>query len=349
MKKLITVLFTIFISLAGCGRSNVEELASIQTTDIEESTSTETQGVEECTPQSTDDGITVNVTIDSNLNTAEPSLNSRVILTNEAKLQSISWNLPTISSDDDEIVQFYRETLIEHENENLFFVYTDRDTEKRYWFPLFVTDAGGQEWILATNDEGDIIKLPDSEVVAVWGSTGSKYDGIGILPAGRNYRCGDAHYPLSRYGTDVMLETQNYQIIYDNINTVVNCWHFGSISYTVEFPSDSKYCGYSEGANLYLFRDGTNLIGLQPVYDFYADDEPTDPPEFISFTISHDVKMVIACNYYVNNQFESQPLLLMSDGSVKTYCYDGIPTQYIYSQEEYDEAQFLFDIQEGKN
>ncbi len=89
--------------------------------------------------------------------------------------------------------------------------------------------------------------------------------------------------------------------------TEFQVYRFGNLVETL--PVDGVFCGHSfwEG---YLFRDGT---------DVYSVEWDRNEGHYFKEVIAHDVKYVVEANYRLSSDNWSQPLFLMTDGSLKAY------------------------------
>lgn len=107
-------------------------------------------------------------------------------------------------------------------------------------------------------------------------------------------------------------------LTYSEKTGIVTVWQFGeSIDEYTGIPQGSIYCGYSNFEG-YIFRSGTDVycINTEKVYN-----EETETLEEVVYTacIAHNVKYVIDADYRASSDPWSQPLFIMTDGSVKVY------------------------------
>lgn len=114
---------------------------------------------------------------------------------------------------------------------------------------------------------------------------------------------GQLHYDVSS-DESITLESQaGYSITYVQKTGVIKTWKFGKVVETyTDIPKGAIYCGFSEIEG-YIFRKDTDVYALDGVVK----------------CIAHNVKLVIVSDYSYNPDAKSQPLFIMTDGSVKVY------------------------------
>lgn len=103
-----------------------------------------------------------------------------------------------------------------------------------------------------------------------------------------------------------------FAITYVEKTGKVKVWQFNEIVREYELPENSVYAGKSfwEG---YIFRSGTDVYSLIELGCYNSSVYCLD-------VIAHNVEKVITADFMMGSDDWSQPLFLMTDGSVKGYC-----------------------------
>jgi len=124
---------------------------------------------------------------------------------------------------------------------------------------------------------------------------------------------------------DCIMSSPHAKVYYDPNTGIVQQWSFGKQLKEVRVPQGSVYAGHSfwEG---YIFRHNTDVYSISS--DFTSQVVP----------IAHNVQMVLTTDYCLTSDCWSQPLFLMTDGSVK--CYVG----WNGDQEVLDDISHLSDV-----
>lgn len=136
---------------------------------------------------------------------------------------------------------------------------------------------------------------------------------VGMLSNGRSWRnYGNVHYQGDDESEIVLVSTMYYSIVYDNPKGVVSVWEYGKRIRNHFLPDDAIYAGYSENEG-FIFRCGTDVYAVRD-YGCCAE-------KYETCLIARNVKFVITTNYEGDgSEGLSQPLFLMTDGTIKCYC-----------------------------
>lgn len=108
----------------------------------------------------------------------------------------------------------------------------------------------------------------------------------------------------------------DYTFTYNQETGSVNMWKLNELAETYTLPANSVYCGFSEFEG-YIFRSGTDVYALQT--DRINTVEDGWKSYWKVICIAHNVKYVIDADYRAASDPWSQPLFLMTDGTVKVY------------------------------
>lgn len=112
---------------------------------------------------------------------------------------------------------------------------------------------------------------------------------------------------------DVIINSNSYYAVtYNETTGSVKVWLFGLLIREHEVPTESIYAGLS-GNEGYIFRSGNDVYAVRD-YGCYAPEVENGVKR-----IAQDVKLVIETDYCMGWEECSQPLLLMTDGTVKVY------------------------------
>ncbi len=164
-----------------------------------------------------------------------------------------------------------------------------------YNFPVLFEGPNGVElWYTAPN--GDL----RAEAV------------VGRLSNGQSWRnYGNLHCPHD--GEDeILTSNMYYTVLYDSQKGVVSVWEYGKLVRRHFLPEDSIYAGWSENEG-FIFRSGTDVYAVRD-YGCCAE-------RYETCLIARNVQFVIATNYEGDgSEGLSQPLFLMTDGTIKCYC-----------------------------
>lgn len=121
----------------------------------------------------------------------------------------------------------------------------------------------------------------------------------------------NVHCDLSD-GDEIINSNSYFAVTYNETTGSVKIWMFGLLLREHEVPAESIYTGLSTNEG-YIFRSGNEVYAVRD-YGCYA-------PEVENGVklIAQDVKLVIETDYCMGWEECSQPLLLMTDGTVKVY------------------------------
>ena len=106
---------------------------------------------------------------------------------------------------------------------------------------------------------------------------------------------------------EIIRSNSNLAMTYSKDDAKVQTWIFGEVVDEYTVPAGAIYCGYSDSEG-YIFRDNNDVYAIKE----------TDEDEIIP--IAHNVKYVVETNYKLESDSCCQPLFIMTDGSIKTYC-----------------------------
>lgn len=165
-----------------------------------------------------------------------------------------------------------------------------------YNFPVLFEGTGGVElWYITPN--GDL----NAKAV------------VGTLSNGRSWRSyGNVHYRGDNEYETVIASTMYYSIVYNTQRNMVSVWEYGRVIRKHFLPEDSIYAGYSENEG-FIFRSGTDVYAVRD-YGCCAE-------RYETCLIARNVQFVIVTNYEGDgSEGLSQPLFLMTDGTIKCYC-----------------------------
>ncbi len=264
-------------------------------------------------------GVTCVAHAESDLSTDVPTFTS----TNEAENLHEEFHFKRVPSDAEADSAYYHELMRRHEleittgsflpdDEELFLgrlgynvlipgkIVHEYDTKygsiTAFEFPvLFEGENGVELWYTTPN--GDL----NAKAV------------VGRLSNGRSWRnYGNIHYREENEYENVIASTMYYSIVHDSKNGVVSVWEYGKRIRMHFLPEDSIYAGFSENEG-FIFRSGTDVYAVRD-YGCCAE-------KYETCLIARNVQFVIATNYEGNgSEGLSQPLFLMTDGTVQCYC-----------------------------
>lgn len=120
----------------------------------------------------------------------------------------------------------------------------------------------------------------------------------------------NVHYSLE--DGEIINGTEGYSIVYESKTGRVSVWSLGECVREYVVPEESVYTGLSAWAG-YIFRSGTDVYAVK---DWGLAGNSTD---FGVNPIAHNVKEVILADYYLSSDEWSNPLFLMTDGTLKAY------------------------------
>ena len=165
-----------------------------------------------------------------------------------------------------------------------------------YNFPvLFEGPCGVELWY--TTQNGDL------NAKAVVGTLSNGY-------VWRNY--GNVHYRGDNEYETIIASTMYYSIMYNTQRNMVSVWEYGRVIRKHFLPKDSIYAGFSENEG-FIFRSGTDVYAVRD-YGCCAE-------KYEVCLIARNVQFVIIANYEGDgSEGLSQPLFLMTDGTIKCYC-----------------------------
>lgn len=157
------------------------------------------------------------------------------------------------------------------------------DGDYKYYYPVVFNDDGN---IVLWYTDGN------GTVITKWDEKHST-----------NY-VGSLHFSGDDKGIEEVYNTQDVTITYIATEGIIEKWEYGKVVASTIIPDESVFCGISRFEGL-IFRAGTD------VYAIKEDGKPT--------VIAHDVKYVIDAEYRCGSDPWSQPLFLMTDGTLKVY------------------------------
>ena len=136
---------------------------------------------------------------------------------------------------------------------------------------------------------------------------------VGTLSNGNTWRSyGNVHYRLENECEVVIANTMYYSIVYNTQKEMVSVWEYGRVIREHFLPEDSIYAGFSENEG-FIFRSGTDVYAVRD-YGCCAE-------KYEVCLIARNVQFVISTNYEGDgSEGLSQPLFLMTDGTVQCYC-----------------------------
>lgn len=187
---------------------------------------------------------------------------------------------------------------------------------KEYYYPI-LTSEGESTFLWYTSEYGDLYV---SEFERSYDDT---------LELGLSDWISSAHYECTE-GQKSLDEVVNWRLVYNESSGEIQKWFLGELAETYQVPAGSLEVGRSfwEG---FVFRKGTDVYALR-----------TEDNGWFVEVIAHNVAEVLYCDYPQTSDCWSQPMFLMTDGSVKVYVgWDG-------NQEKADDIDHLQDpIHEG--
>lgn len=136
---------------------------------------------------------------------------------------------------------------------------------------------------------------------------------VGTLSNGRTWRnYGNVHYRGDNEYEILIANTTYYSIVYNCQKETVSVWEYGKMIRKHYLPKDSIYAGYSEKEG-FIFRSGTDVYAVR--------DYGCCAGSYEVCLIARNVQFVLATNYEGDgSEGLSQPLFLMTDGTVQCYC-----------------------------
>ncbi len=132
----------------------------------------------------------------------------------------------------------------------------------------------------------------------------------------------------------------SYTICYEESTGKVTTWAFGEEVNCFMVPEGSVYAGrsYWEG---YIFRNGHDVYAVRS-YGCYASEHGVE-------VIAHNVELVIQADYMMGSDDWSQPLFLMTDGTIKGYCdWYGDPNSAPDDESHLKEIRYEGGYEQGK-
>lgn len=163
-----------------------------------------------------------------------------------------------------------------------------------YIYPVLYKSSNGTE-LWSTNARGEL------HTVAIEGkcNNGFSSDYLGYV-----------HHELAE-GEEYAKCDASYVATYEAKTGKFSVWNFEEVISQQMVPENSVYAGFSfwEG---YIFRCGTDVYAVR---DYGCYSQKTEV-----CVIAHDVETVISADFAMGSDDWSQPLFLMTDGTVKGYC-----------------------------
>lgn len=114
---------------------------------------------------------------------------------------------------------------------------------------------------------------------------------------------------LHSAGTNAIHQTKEYLVEYDTETGYMTVYQFNKKIREEFIGKNAIYTGKSEFEG-YIFRLGTDVYAVR--YDCITVDSGV-------YAIAHNVKEVVVADYYYSSDGFSQPLFLMTDGTLKVY------------------------------
>lgn len=157
------------------------------------------------------------------------------------------------------------------------------NSNKELYYPLLFKEDNGSLVVIGVNEYGNL-DCPDNDIF-------------------------NLHTAGTAVAGDCLMSSPDGQIYYDYDASIVQYWSYGELSEQFKVPTGAVYAGYSfwEG---YIFRHNTDVYS---VFDGFGDDTIKVHP------IAHNVQMVLSTDYSLTSDSWSQPLFLMTDGTIKSY------------------------------
>lgn len=160
-----------------------------------------------------------------------------------------------------------------------------------YYYPIVVSQ-GYQIELWYTDEYGDV----ESSEFRVYGDNSYELGfGEHISPAHHEYVEGEIF----------LEENPDYSVVYNEASGEISKWFFGELLETCEVPKNAIEAGLSIEGN--LFRSGTDVYAVKYKESFEVE------------LIAHNVQQVLLADYPYISDFFAQPLLLMTDNTVKVY------------------------------
>ena len=135
---------------------------------------------------------------------------------------------------------------------------------------------------------------------------------VGKTRSGRTSQdYGDVHFEQKR--EEIILNSNSFfGVLYNSLTGRVSVWEFGTLIGEHFVPEHSIYAGLSQNEG-YIFRKGNDVYAVRDYGSYFEIKEVC--------VIAHNVEFVIATDYEADGSDEwSQPLFLMTDGTVMFYC-----------------------------
>lgn len=168
-----------------------------------------------------------------------------------------------------------------------FFQVFDETYKKTYEYYYPVVFRTGESLVLwYTNDSGSVML---DKVYGAW--NGSNY-------VGHLHSSSDEEWLFSSI---------EQVLTYKQETGTISVWEFNNVVETFTVPANSVYCGVSDFEG-FIFRSETDVYAFQ-----------TDRDVWGTICIAHNVKYVIDTDYRAASDPWSQPLFIMTDGTVKVY------------------------------
>ena len=168
------------------------------------------------------------------------------------------------------------------------------DEVSRYYYPVLYRDSQGV-MMYYTNEYGNV----RSETV-----TGSYRDDY----------FDSLHHNGITENEEEIIGAEGYALTYSPKTGKITMWDMGEVVREHFVPEESVYVGHSAWEG-YLFRSGTDVYAVRE-FGTYLDNDTDWGAE----VIAHNVQEVILADYYLSSDPWSQPLFLMTDGTIKAYC-----------------------------
>lgn len=120
------------------------------------------------------------------------------------------------------------------------------------------------------------------------------------------------HNPKLAEDEELLVCDYGYSVVYNQTTGSVSGWEFGEKMAEYQVPVGSVYTGWSywEG---FIFRKDTEVYAVKDYC--YVGSEGAGV-----YLLAENVQQVVLADYYAGSDEWSQPLFLMTDGSLKVYC-----------------------------
>lgn len=159
-----------------------------------------------------------------------------------------------------------------------------------------------------------VVYKVEDEVLIVYSVGCLAFESQNYSTQSKAYMFAYVHTPEPTEEDEILANKVGYGAIYNQNTGSVSFWEFGEKTVECSVPKGAVYVGYSDWEG-FLFRDGT-IVYAVPEYCLPGSDNQTATAK----VIANNVKEVLLANYAAGSDDWSQPLFLMTDGTIKVYC-----------------------------